>query len=168
MTVEENIKAAADACLESINKEYGPSSLSDFHLSEFSEDEWVCRAFPRRCDRPCPWCKYTPSSMPAWVQHGTSFALEGQSYRVVSVGCTNSFSPRGLHFEDFVIAELLSDGPWSLPSMPATTGDVSKSLDILFKELPRFRVSAMEKALYITSEVPSASALFSDSKDKTT
>ena len=139
--------AAADACAEAIEREYGRRPRSDFHLSDFPAHEWVCRAFPLRSDKSCPWCKYAPRTAPTWAQHGVAFALDGRSYRVVSVGSTNRYS-NGLHFEDMICAELLSAEPWSLPEPPAAVADVSRALDVLFKELPRFRPADMERALH--------------------
>lgn len=128
----EKVKAA-------IKAKYGSNPESDFPLSSFPSYEWVCRAFPMRSEFACPSCNYVPRPAPPWAKHRAKFAHKGALYSIVSVGSTNRYSSNGMHFEDFVICEPVADDPWSLPETPALISDVAASLNVLFKELPRFR-----------------------------
>lgn len=147
--------AAARACVAAVVAEYGSSRHEhddDFPLWSYPANEWACRAFPYRSDRPCPGCGYVPARAPGWAVHGVVFGLRGKTYRVVSVGSTSRHSPQGLHYEDTVVAELVSGERWSLPEMPAAVEDVSRALRVLFDDLPRFRRPELERALVVCSE----------------
>lgn len=106
----------------------------------------ICRSFPQRSDTPCPRCSYIPAKAPAWADHGVTFALNGIRYRIVSVGSTNRYAPRGLHFEDTILAERLDSSHWELPATPCPTSDVKAALDRLFA-LPHFRPHELASAI---------------------
>jgi hypothetical protein len=141
-------RAAAEKLVEAMRAGYGePMVTDDCPLWIFAEREWVCRAFPWRNAQSCPSCGYVPKRLPAAFKHGAVFGLRGACYRVVSVGSTNRYSPNGLHSEDYLRCELVKEVPWALPTLPATKGDVSAALDVLFNDLPMFRWMELEGAL---------------------
>lgn len=145
-------KAAAEKLLASMLAEYGDTwHFDEFPLWSFPSYEWVCRAFPSRSSRACPGCGYVPSTVPSAFTFGTVFGLKGSTYRVVSVGSTNRYSPRGQHFEDYVTAELVKAEPWSLPDCPAPVADVASALHVLFHDLPKFRSFELADALVTVS-----------------
>lgn len=140
-------RMAADTCQAAIVREFGAVETYEGcpHLSDFPSREWVCRAFPWRSDRPCPACGFTPWHAPVWANHGRVFGLAGQAFRIVSVGSTNRHAPNGLHSEDYVHAELISEA-WSFPQLPAGVDEVGKALKQLFA-LPTFRVPELANAI---------------------
>lgn len=116
-------------------------------LEVFEEREWVCRVFPYRCPDPCPGCGYTPLRAPVWALRGhPTFGLGGKLYRIVSVGSTNRYAPRGLHNEDVVVCELVQDEPWMFPQIPASKDEILQALNGL-NALPQFRARELENAI---------------------
>jgi len=106
----------------------------------------ICRAQPLRGDTPCPRCGYVSAGAPSWADHGVTFALNGTRYRIVSVGSTNRYAPRHLHFEDIIGAERLDSAHWELPAAPCPTSDVKAALGNLFA-LPHFRAHELAAAI---------------------
>lgn len=147
-------QACAERVAHEITSEYGDSTnyWSDLPLSLFSPDEWVCRSFPSRCVRPCPSCGYLPAKVPGWVVHGIVFGLRGKTYRVVSVGGTNEHASNRLHYEDFVVCELVSSEPWCLPEGSVAKSLLARALGV-FRQLPKFRPVDLEGAMFACPDV---------------
>lgn len=142
--------ACAKGVLEAIKAEYGSAHAFDLRpLETFPSREWVCLAFPRRHERPCPRCGYVPAAVPPWATFGAKFGLNKTVYRIVTVGSTNRHSPQQIHTEDFVTCEPVGDDPWSLPPAPALVSDVAAALDVLFKKMPRFRALELTRAVHL-------------------
>lgn len=113
------------------------------------EDDDICRTQPSR-GGPCPRCGYVSEKAPAWADFGVTFALGASRYRIVSVGSTNKYAPRGLHFEDLIICELVTE-KWSFPDVPCLVSDVQDAL-LAMNKLPHFRPGDLQPAYMI--EVP--------------
>lgn len=140
-------RVAAEKVSAEINAEYGSTTVYvDFHLASYPSREWVCRAFPWRSSRACPGCGYVPANVPNTITFGTVFGLQGKTWRVISIGSTNRFSPNRLHSEDYAVCQLVSAEPWKFPEVPAPVFDVERALQGLFK-MPTFRSFELANAM---------------------
>lgn len=119
----------------------------DYIRDLYVQDD-ICRAQPLRSEAPCPRCGYLAAGKPPWADIGASFALAGSRYRIVSVGSTNRYAPRGLHFEDTVLCERVDDERWAFPKAPCPVSDIQVALTALF-ELPHFRPHELSAAYMI-------------------
>ena len=97
-------------------------------------------------DAPCPKCGFQRLPLPAWVRPGAAFALDGQTYRILTIGSSNHNAPQQAHFYNQVTAEPLSDS-WALPK--ALTREALVTALQKLCGLPTFDVNDLERALHV-------------------
>lgn len=118
------------------------------HWDDYEKRRQQCVDNDDEAGQLCPNCGFQRKPLPPWADFHVVFALNGRTYRIVSLSTTNRRTPNNMHFENRIVAELLSD-PWSgLPDAPCSKADVASSLAAM-RELPQFYMEEITKALHV-------------------
>jgi len=107
----------------------------------------VCRTHDEHSGEACPGCGWVRTPMPAWVQEGVVFGLNGRAWRVVSSGgSTNRYHFHAMHFANVATVEPVEAPGWELPPAPCPRETISGALKTLFG-LPTFRADELGGAI---------------------